>query len=238
MHIRYKKEMLSITDLSMDKNTPEYKHLSNDVRPHREKEWMSVFYQLSIPVCLDDVKTVMEFGPGRGLSGALLKHYGLDYYSADVQDHGAKPDIISSIKEFKSDKKFDLVCAFQVLEHNPPEDLVPHLNKMSEISNKYVYISLPYYGRWFSFNISINIPRLNRNFIKTFCCDRLFPRTRPIEKFRKSDTPHAPHWFEVGDKDFSRKAIKLKAQEAGLNVIRMFHSHSFPYHIFILMEKD
>lgn len=220
----------------MDKSSENYMELTHDVRPKREKHWLSVFHQLTVPTCLEDVRSVLEFGPGRGFLGAVLKFYGIEYCSADVVDHGAKPDFLCDIMSFPEDKKFDLVCAFQTLEHNPPETYVPHLKKMASASNKYVYISLPYYGRWLSLNFSVNLPKINRNFIKTFTLDRL-PIKRPIEKYRKSKTPYAHHWFEVGDKGFKKKDLIRHAEEAGLKVTEIKHSHSFPYHIFILMEK-
>lgn len=223
----------------MDKTTKEYKYFTNDVRSNREKHWLSIFHQLSIPVCLDDVKSVLEFGPGRGLFGVALKHFGMTYRSVDVVDgyYGYKPDYNSNIAGFSTEDKFDLVCAFQALEHNPPETFVPHLQKMAEISNKYVYVSLPFYGRWFSFNISLNLPKISRNFSKSFVMNRLFPKKRPVEKYRQSKTPYAHHWFEVGDSGFTKKDIRRLASEAGLSVNKMFHSSMFPYHIFVLMEK-
>jgi len=223
----------------IDKKTDLYKYFTNDVRPHREKHWLSLYYQLSVPVCKEDVQTVLEFGPGRGLLGAALKHYGLDYKSSDVVDgyYGYKPDYVSDIINFPDDQKFDLVCAFQTLEHNPPETFIPHLKKMAHISNKYVYVSLPYYGRWLGLNISLNLPKIDRNFFAIFKMERLFPKKRPIEKYRNSETPYAHHWFEIGDKGFKKKDLPAIADQAGLKIQETFHSPSFPYHIFIVMEK-
>lgn len=221
----------------VDKTSEKYIDFISDVRGLRERHWLSIFYQLSTPACLRDVHSVLEFGPGRGVFGVILKHYGLEYCSADVVDSGAKPDFMCNISDFPQDKKFDLVCAFQVLEHNPPETYQIHLRKMAEISNKYVFISLPYYGRWLSFNISLNIPGINRNFIKTFTMDRLFPKKRPIEAYRQSKTPYSHHWFEVGDEGFKKKDLAVYAEKAGLKIVNMQHSHSFPYHVFLLMEK-
>ncbi len=221
----------------LDKNSSEYEHLTNDVRPHRENHWLSVYHQLSIPACLPDVQSVLEFGPGRGLMGTILKSYGLKYFCSDVVDYGANPDYPYAIKDFPEDQKFDLVCAFQTLEHNPPEDFQVHLQKMCDISSKYVYISLPYYGRWFSANFGLNLPKINRNFVKIFSCERWLKKERPIDKYRTSQTPYAHHWFEVGDKGFSKTDIKEYGAKCGLNQIRSFHSSSLPYHYFILFEK-
>ncbi len=220
----------------MDKSSEDYNKLTNDVRPKREKHWLSIFYQLTVPACLEDVYSVLEFGPGRGFLGAALKHYGIKYCSADVADHGAKPDFLCDVMSFPEDKKFDLVCAFQTLEHNPPETFLPHLKKMASVSNKYVYISLPYFGRWLSFNFSINLPKINRDFTKVFTFDR-GSLNRPVEEYKKSENPYRHHYFEVGDKGFKKKDLVIYAKQAGLKITEMKHSHSFPYHIFILMEK-
>lgn len=212
-------------------------HLANDVRTIRLPHWESVFHQLNVPAFLPDVTSVLEFGPGRGLVGAVFKHYGMDYYSADVKDWGAKPDFLSDIKGFPLGKTYDLVCAFQTLEHNPPEDFIPHLKKMAALSNKYVYISLPFKGRWISANFCINLPKIDKSFSFTLSWPRLIKKDRPIDTYRNSENPYQHHWFEVGDKGYSKKDMKEIAQKAGLKVTKDFHSKSFPYHYFMLMEK-
>jgi SAM-dependent methyltransferase len=223
----------------MQKNSDLFKYFTNDVRPNRDKHWLSIYYQLTIPVCDESVNSVLEFGPGRGLMGAILKHYGIKYKSVDVVDgiYGYSPDHVSDIEGLQIEEKFDLVCAFQTLEHNPIETLSPHLMKMASFSNKYVYISLPYYGRWLGLNISLNLPKLEKNFHKVFTLNRFIKKKRPIEKYKKSKTPYSHHWFEVGDKGVSKKDIKNIAKACGLSVNKMFHSQTFPYHLFILMEK-
>ena len=222
----------------LNKQGEAYIHLTNDVRPHRMQEWLSVYYQLQIPAMLDDVHSVLEFGPGRGLMGAVMRHYGLSYKCADVVDMGSKPDFLSSIKGFKSDETFDLVCAFQTLEHNPPEDFEVHLKKMAQISNKYIYVSLPYYGRWCGFNLNINIPKFRKNLTKILTWPRFKKDARLIAQYRKSKEPYRHHWFEVGDKGFSKSDIKEIVKECGLKVVKDFHVTTYPYHYFILLERD
>lgn len=56
----------------MDKSSAQYTNRTHDVRPYREQHWLSVFHQLSVPACLTDVHSVLEFGPGRGFLGAAL----------------------------------------------------------------------------------------------------------------------------------------------------------------------
>lgn len=223
---------------SLDKEGEAYQNLINDVRPHRLQEWESVFHQAQIPATLPDVHSVLEFGPGRGLLGAMLKHYGIDYKSADVADFGARPDFMDSIQSFAQPGTYDLVCAFQALEHNPPEEFVPHLEKMASLSNKYVYISLPYNRRWLSAQIAINLPKINKWFHLGLNFPRLFEKPRPLDQYRKSENPYRHHWFEVGEKGFSEKDIEKMGESIRLKTVKSFSVKSFPYHYFILFEKQ
>ena len=221
-----------------NKKDDSFKHFTNDVRPHREYQWLSVYHQLSIPTCLDDVNSILEFGPGRGLAKAVFNHYGLEYVCSDVVDFGAQPDHLLSIEEFPTDRKFDLVCAFQALEHNPFEEFPKYLRKMRDLSNKYVYISLPFCGRWFGLNVCLNVPGFNKHFSKALTFERLFKKQRPTAQYRQSSTPFAHHWFEVGDKGVSKNDIKNIAKENGLKQVDSFHVSLFPYHYFVLMQKE
>jgi len=199
-----------------------------------------VYHQLRLPATLTDVNSVLEFGPGRGLFGNILKFYGMDYYSADVvQVKGAdKPDFLHSINDFPiGNQTFDLVCAFQTLEHNPPSEFLPHLEKMAALSNKYVYVSLPWHGRSFSWNIGINLPKLAKNFMGSVVWPRLVNKKRPHDQYAKDPNPYRFHWFEVGEPGFSKKEIKETAAKAGLKQVQSFHVEGFAYHYFILFEK-
>lgn len=212
----------------------------NEFQPGRKNHWESVFLQVQQPLILGDVDSVLEFGPNRGLTGAILKYYGIDYLSADIHSEFIEPDFKKSILEFKSKRKFDMVCAFQVLEHNPPEDFPRHLDKLAMLSKKYVYISLPYSGRWFSFSFNLNLPRLNISFSRVFTWNRFLKKTRPLESYRKLVKPfpyHSRHWFEIGDRDFTLKQISAGFKKHQLKINSYFHSNSFPKHCFFLLEK-
>lgn len=221
----------------VDKNSVHFANFTNDVRPHRLQEWESIYYQASIPVGLSDVHSVLEFGPGRGLLGIILKHYGLNYASSDVTDMGAKPDFPYSISEFPSGPTFDLVCAFQTLEHNPVETLAAHLRKMASLSNKYVFVSLPFSGRWISLNANICLPGIKKDIRFTLPWHRMFPRRRPVEVYKSSKTPYSHHWFEIGDNKIKKNDFEIMALSINLKAIKSFHVNAYPYHYFVLFEK-
>ena len=85
--------------------------------------------------------------------------------------------------------------------------------------------------------LSINLPKIEKTFNINIIWPRLFKKRRPIDAYRKSDDPYKYHWFEVGDKGFSKSDLKEIGHQAGLKLVKEFHSNSFSYHYFMLFEK-
>ena len=232
-----------------NKNSKFYQDAINEIQNHRKIHWESIYHQVQQITLLKDVHSILEFGPGRGLTGSILKYYGHDYMSCDLESPDlespynhkfTKPDFYSSILDFKTTNKYDLVCAFEVLEHNPLEEFQSHIVKLAKLSRKYIYLSLPYSGRWISFTLNINLPKLRLNFSKMFKWDRIISPKRDIKNYLKLKKPfpfHDKHWFEFGDKNFKMKDIQKVFLENKLNLIETFHSQSFPMHCFFLLSK-
>jgi len=87
-----------------------------------------------------EVNSILDVGAGNG----NLKQ-GLDsritYTGIDIEPKSSFV-LKNSIKNYNPGKKFDIVCAFAVLEHltNPVEAI----KKLKELSNNYILISVPY----------------------------------------------------------------------------------------------
>lgn len=223
------------------KNSDWYKYYSADFNLNRKNQFLSIFYQVSQPILDLGIKSVLEFGTGRNVSKALIEHFNVFHHSVDFDDVRFIPDEVSTILSFKTTKKYDMVSAFQVLEHNPLETINDHLVKMKSFSNKYVFISVPYSGRWISMNLELNfmptnLGRIRKNIMFTW--PRIFKKTRPIEKYKKRKDKHTPHWWEIGDKNLSKEDFKNIINSSGLKIEKQFHNEYFPYHIFYLLEKN
>ena len=144
------------------------------------------------------------------------------------------------ISLLRAKNKFDLVCAFQVLEHNPIETIKEHLTKMKSLSSKYVFISVPYSGRWFTLNLEMNfmptkLGRWQKNIMVTW--PRILKKVRPIEKYRQREDKYNPHWWEVGDKNLSKKEFSVLIESSGLKIVKSFHNEFLPYHLIYLLKK-
>ena len=77
-------------------------------------------------------------------------------------------------------------------------------------------------------------------FTKTFSFTwpRLVKKTRPVELYQKRKDKFNPHWWEVGDKNMSKKYFEKIINSSGLKINKQFHNEYFPYHIFYLLEKN
>jgi ubiquinone/menaquinone biosynthesis C-methylase UbiE len=90
-----------------------------------------------------DPSSILEIGPGPGLLSAMLKRFCKKVTTLDfADDTGA--DIVSDIKSMPLESSsYDIVCAFQVLEHMPWADVKIALIEMSRVSRQYVIFSVP-----------------------------------------------------------------------------------------------
>ncbi|MEA2452274.1 MAG: hypothetical protein QOG04_984 [Actinomycetota bacterium] len=223
---------------SLDKKGVEYLEGSNDFRDHRFWQWHSVWYQAKVPIELEDVHTVLEFGPGRGLAKTLMEHFGIDHTSVDLPGGLSKPDYISTLKDFHSENTFDLVCAFEVLEHNPRGSLEEYLAKMARLSNRYVYVSIPFSGRWSTVAVSVSLPHVGIRKIWTRAVPRRWRHIpRDTRTYASDPNPYRFHWWEGGDPGSKRGDLARTATQAGLKVTREWHNPMFPFHWFLLMER-
>lgn len=104
--------------------------------------WISLWHQLD-EVLKFAPDSVLEVGPGPGTFKAAAQSFGLDVQTLD-QNPALNPDHVGSILNLPFEKKhFDVVCAFQVLEHLPYEDSLKAFAEMVRVARKAVIISVP-----------------------------------------------------------------------------------------------
>jgi len=95
---------------------------------------------------------ILDIGPGLGefvnsVSRARLFH---EVHAIDVRDYGLYTDLDSVINKRKlnlfdlpEDDHFDVVTAFEVLEHLPPEDVAPAVQKIAAVAQRMYAVSMP-----------------------------------------------------------------------------------------------
>jgi len=106
------------------------------------RRWASLWHQLDEVMQLGPA-TVLEIGPGKGVFKHLSSIFDLKVETLDI-DSDLEPDHIGSAIDLPfDDKSFDLICAFQILEHLPYELALQAFREMACVSNRSIIISLP-----------------------------------------------------------------------------------------------
>ncbi len=187
----------------------------------------SYWHQLNEVISIKP-QSLLEIGIGDGVFSSYIKNNtNITYKSCDI-DPDMKPDILSSIDDISvTDESFDIVCAFQVLEHLPYEKFVYSLNEMSRISKKYIILSLPFYGKLVTFGLKIpGIKKISLQY------------RVPHNLLSIKHIFNGQHHWEIGKKGYSIQKIKKDIKSADLKIIKSYSSPDYPYHHFFVLKKN
>lgn len=120
----------------VDRSHYEFSHYMDKGR------WDSVWHQLD-EVARVKPSQVLEIGPGPGVFKSVASQLGLNVETMDT-DPDLKPDHLGSATDIPIlDDAYDVVCAFQMLEHLPYCDSLRAFREMARVSRRYIIISLP-----------------------------------------------------------------------------------------------
>ncbi len=184
--------------------------------------WSSYFYQLR-EILFKNPSSVLEVGVGDGMVRYyLLNHTKVDYKSLDIAED-LKPDILGSVTEIPlPDNSFDLVCAFEILEHLPFSSFDKAVSELFRVSKGFVIISLPHFGPPVIFDFKF--PFLSR--VKL-----AFKISYP-----KKHIFNGQHYWEIGKSGYSAKKIKNVLKTYG-NLVSEFVPFENQYHHFFILKK-
>jgi hypothetical protein len=211
-----------------------------------ERRFSSTRFQVASVVDLgDSVSSILEVGPGNGYFASIIKSLGYQIKTADIKTR-TNPDYLGDFRETEIPEKFDLVAAFEMLQHLPYDDLTATFTKLASLSNKYVFISVP--SRVHRFGLSVDIPkivaprRLGMGWLSgkhEFSITWEWPRGSDIAEsdWQGREDYWNPHYWEVGRKSYPRSRLLSDIKSAGLQIKWAVQNPNFRYHLFILTEK-
>ena len=155
--------------------------------------WASYHYQLR-EIFAQKPDSVLEIGVGDRIVGNVLKDHGVAYTSADIAED-LLPDVVADVTALPfADASFDVVCAFEVLEHLPFEHFERALAELARVSRRAVLLSLPHFGP--SVRLEFKIPSVPR---VRFAFKILLPMKH---------TFNGQHYWEIGKRGFPISRIR------------------------------
>lgn len=190
-----------------------------------KQRWTSMWHQVDEVYRLKP-KRVLEIGPGPGVFKAVSKLFGLAVETLDI-DPDLGPDHVASVFEMPfKDGAFDVVCAFQMLEHLPFEKSLEAFREMSRVAQRAIVISLPNAERRWPF--SVHIPRvglIQRSVPK--------PRLKPIP-----NTFEGEHYWEINKEGYALRRVEREfLNQTNFKLSRSYRVPEHLYHHFFVFES-
>lgn len=186
--------------------------------------WASMWHQLDEVMRLKPER-VLEIGPGPGVFKAMVGLFSVSVETLDI-DPDLNPDHVASVFEMPfEDGAFDVVCAFQMLEHLPFDQSVQALGEMARVARRNVVISLP--DARPVWPVSVHIP--SKGPLKL-----LIPRPWLGPKSHVFD---GEHYWEINKKGFNLNFVVRELRKVpGLNMTQTYRVWDCPYHRFFIFE--
>jgi SAM-dependent methyltransferase len=170
-------------------------------------------------------KTVLEIGIGNGFVSEYLRQKGYDITTSDL-DAVLHPNVISTVLDMPfSERAFDVVACFEVLEHLPFEEFESAITEICRISRSYILLSIPDSTRAYRF--CLQLPKI-REFRKLICPPTL---KKPIHNF------DGEHYWEIGKAGYSLNTILKVIGKVGLKLRKTYRIFENPYHRFFILTK-
>ncbi len=198
------------------------KHYSFERYCYPER-WASYYHQLR-EVLASSPKSILEVGGGDGVLESYIKRNIAEaiYTSVDIAED-LNPDVVAAIDALPfADASFDVVCAFEVLEHIPFEKFEKALGELLRVSKGRVLISVPHFGPPVA--LSFKLP-----FLKEIKLLFKFP-------FPKRHSFNGQHYWEIGKKGYSPRFMRKVISKLAY-IKKEFVPFDSRYHHFYVLEK-
>jgi len=183
--------------------------------------WSSYYFQLEQILSLRP-QSVLEVGVGERVVKDYLERKGIKHQAVDSATD-LRPDIVGDVRKLPcQDDSFEVVCAYEVLEHLSFADFDTALSELARVSKKHVLLSLPHFGP--PLQLHVKVPFL--------------PKLRLSIKipYHKKHTWNGQHYWEIGKKEYSPSRIRRHIEKFFV-IEREFIPFESQYHHFFTLRK-
>lgn len=188
-----------------------------------KERWASLWHQLDEVLRLAP-RHVLEIGPGPGVFKAVAARFGIAVETLDL-DADLGPDHVGSATALPfSDRQFDVVCAFQMLEHLPYERSLQAFREMLRVARTHVVISLP--DARVMWRYAFHVPR--RGLVQW-----LLPKPALGLREHRFDGEH--HW-EVNKRGYALDRV-VADLSGGCTLEKTYRVPELPYHRFFVFRR-
>lgn len=188
--------------------------------------FLGLYGQVNSCLRFQTANNILEIGPGPNLFSSIMNELGKKTTTIDFAND-LNSNIIAKLPNIPiRHNSFDIVCAFEVLEHIPYELLTKCLEEISRVSNSLVIISVPNVSNLnpvynFSLKIKVRNCEINKNFTKSI----------NKEIFNKNE-----HFWEIGINEKTVENVIKDANSVRLNIIDCFFIE--PWFQFFIFKKQ
>ena len=187
-----------------------------------KRRWNSIWHQLN-EVLLLSPSSVLEVGPGSGVFKSVASLFNVEVETIDI-DAGVSPDYVASATEMPfPDNVFDVVCAFQVLEHLPYDESLKAIAEIARVGKKKAILSLPDCKPIWQY--SIHLPKLGK--LK-------FDIPRPLFRAPRHSFD-GEHYWEINKEEYPLSRIVADLSKHA-SVSHTYRVEQNPYHRFFILE--
>jgi SAM-dependent methyltransferase len=192
------------------------------------ERFISYFYQLDT-IRNVNPSSILIIGVGDDVIPNLLRKAIPKVTTLDI-DKSLQPDVVGDVRSLPFEAgTFDLVCAFQVLEHLPFDEQDKILSEMNRVSNKYVILAVPH--RRTGFEIVLKFPFMRTLIKKDFLrLSLLFPI-----KFAGFEAS-GQHYWEIDWFTTKLSAVREKIKKHFV-IYKEFTPVLDPYRRFFVLKK-
>lgn len=193
------------------------------------KHFISYFYQIDF-IRKMEAKRILFIGIGDNIVSDYLKKIPeMEVITYDINP-ALNPDVVGDVRHLPfKDNEFDLVVAYQILEHMPFKEFSTMLSGLNRVSKEKVILSLPF--KQTSFELVIRFPFIRRLFKRPFL---RFLWTIPLGF--PGHKISGQHYWEIDSRRFSINKVRL-IMKKNFDILLEQKALLHPYRYFFILKK-